>query len=200
MDLAASSIALHEPQNRLYESRLLIELLRRFRHKIDLYPGLYTANGLDKIRTVRQFDERVVARYGGFTGADDYYYSVASSNWAQDIAVPALILHALDDPFIRMTPDTRAKLVANPASCWSRPGRRPLRLSLARARRRRLLGGENAPGLSDRNGRGLTVEFDGKLYRELTYSGFVRPPGVDRGRHTLMFFAKPSSAKSWMPQ
>jgi hypothetical protein len=44
---------------------------------------------------------------------DDYYHSVSSSNWAQNIAVPTLILHALDDPFIRMTPDTRAKLVAN---------------------------------------------------------------------------------------
>jgi uncharacterized protein len=114
MDLAASSAALRKPQNRLYESRFLIELLRRFRRKIDLYPGLYKADGLDKIRTVRQFDEWVVARYGGFTGADDYYHSVASSNWAQDIAVPTLILHALDDPFIRMTAETRAKLVANP--------------------------------------------------------------------------------------
>jgi predicted alpha/beta-fold hydrolase len=114
MDLAASSAALYEPQNRLYESRFLSEMLKRFRHKIELYPGLYTADGLDKIGTVRQFDEKVVARYAGFTGADDYYYSVASSNWAQDIAVPTLILHALDDPFIRMTPDTHAKLVANP--------------------------------------------------------------------------------------
>jgi uncharacterized protein len=114
MDLAASSAALHEPQNRLYESRFLSEELKRFRRKIELYPGLYSANGLDKIRTVRQFDEQVVARYGGFSGADDYYYSVASSNWAQDIAVPTLILQALDDPFIRMIPDTRAKLVANP--------------------------------------------------------------------------------------
>jgi uncharacterized protein len=42
------------------------------------------------------------------------YHSVASSNWAQDIAVPTPILHALDDPFIRMTPGTRAKLVDNP--------------------------------------------------------------------------------------
>ena len=114
MDLAASSAALYEPQNRLYESRFLREVLKRFRHKIELYPGLYSADDLDKIGTVRQFDEKVVARYGGFTGADDYYYSVASSNWAQDIAVPTLILHALDDPFIRMTTDTRAKLVANP--------------------------------------------------------------------------------------
>ncbi len=114
MDLAASSAALYEPQNRLYESRFLSEVLTRFRHKIELYPGLYTAEGLDKIGTVRQFDEKVVARYGGFTGADDYYHSVASSNWAQDITVPTLILHALDDPFIRMTPETHAKLVTNP--------------------------------------------------------------------------------------
>ena len=114
MDLAASSAALHEPQNRLYASRFLSEMLKRFRRKIELYPGLYTANGLGKIRTVRQFDEQVVARYGGFASADDYYYSVASSNWAQEIAVTTLTLHALDDPFIRMTPDTRAKLVANP--------------------------------------------------------------------------------------
>ena len=114
MDLVASSAALHEPQNRLYEKRFLGDLLRRFRHKVDLYPGLYSADGLNTIRTMRQFDEQVVARYGGFADADDYYHSAASSNRAQDIAVPTLILQALDDPFIRLTPDTRAKLLANP--------------------------------------------------------------------------------------
>jgi predicted alpha/beta-fold hydrolase len=113
MDLVASAAALHEPQNRLYESRFLADLLKHFRHKVELYPGLYSADGLDKIRTMRRFDEQIVARYGGFAGADDYYRSVASSNWAQDIAVPTLILHALDDPFIRMTPETRDKLLAN---------------------------------------------------------------------------------------
>ena len=113
MDLVASSAALHEPQNRLYERRFLGDLLKRFRHKVELFPGLYSTDGLDKIRTMRQFDEQVVARYGGFTGADDYYRSVASSNWVQDITVPTLILHALDDPFIRMIPETRDKLLAN---------------------------------------------------------------------------------------
>jgi predicted alpha/beta-fold hydrolase len=113
MDLVASSVALHEPQNRLYESTFLAELLRHFRRKVELYPGLYSADGLNKIRTLRQFDEQVVARYGGFAGADDYYCSVASSNWVQDITVPTLILQALDDPFIRMTPETRGKLLAN---------------------------------------------------------------------------------------
>ena len=113
MDLVASAAALHEPQNRLYESRFLGGLLKRFRHKVELYPGLYSAEGLSKIRTMRQFDEQIVARYGGFRDADDYYRSVASSNWVQNITVPTLILHALDDPFIRMTPETRGKLLAN---------------------------------------------------------------------------------------
>ncbi|MGB6690851.1 MAG: alpha/beta fold hydrolase [Terracidiphilus sp.] len=113
MDLVASSAALHEAQNRLYESRFLGDLLRRFRHMVELYPDLYSADGINKIRTMRQFDEQVVARYGGFAGADDYYRSVASSNRVQDITVPTLILQALDDPFIRMTPETRGKLLAN---------------------------------------------------------------------------------------
>jgi predicted alpha/beta-fold hydrolase len=113
MDLVASSVALHQPQNRLYETRFLADLLKHFRHKVELYPDLYSADGLSTIRTMRQFDEQVVARYGGFADADDYYRSVASSNWVQDISVPTLILHALDDPFIRMTPETRGKLLAN---------------------------------------------------------------------------------------
>ena len=49
----------------------------------------------------------------GFSGADDYYDRASSSHWAPQIAVPALILHALDDPFIRMLPSTRAALLAN---------------------------------------------------------------------------------------
>ena len=113
MDLVASSAALHEPQNRLYERRFLSDLLKRHRRKVELYAGLYSTDGLNRIRTMRQFDERVVAPYGGFTNADDYYRRVASSNWAQNIAVPTLILHALDDPFIRMTLETRGKLLAN---------------------------------------------------------------------------------------
>lgn len=39
MDLAASSAALHEPQNRLYAIRFLSEMLKRFRRKIELFPG-----------------------------------------------------------------------------------------------------------------------------------------------------------------
>jgi predicted alpha/beta-fold hydrolase len=118
MDLSASSDALHEPQNRFYERRFLRAMLRRFRYKAELFPHIYLAGDIDNIcrsvRTMRDFDEHIVARYSGFTGADDYYTQVSSSRVVANISTPTLILHASDDPFIRMLPETRARLMANP--------------------------------------------------------------------------------------
>jgi predicted alpha/beta-fold hydrolase len=116
MDLAPSSEALHEPANRVYEWKFLRSMLRRFRKKTALFPELYLPEGLEatyKVRSMRGFDQHIVARYGGFAGADDYYFSVASSRWAAELAVPTLIVHALDDPFIRMLRSTREALLEN---------------------------------------------------------------------------------------
>jgi hypothetical protein len=114
MDLAASADALHNVSNRVYEWKFLIGLKRRFRRKAQLFPAIYSTAGLEKIASLRQFDNDITARYSGFTGADDYYYRASSARVAARIAVPALILHALDDPFIRMLPATRDALVSNP--------------------------------------------------------------------------------------
>jgi len=115
MDLAVSSAALHEPQNRIYEWHFLRSMIARVRRKAALFPGIYSTDSLDKIRSMRLFDEHIVARYGGFAGADDYYYRVASSQYAGRFRVPTLILHSLDDPFIRMLPSTRFALIENPS-------------------------------------------------------------------------------------
>lgn len=114
MDLAASSAALHRPQNRLYERHFLRSMIARVRRRMTMYPRIYADAALDRIHTMRQFDHHIVARYGGFADADDYYYSVASSHYAGSLRVPTLIVHALDDPFIRMLPQTRAALIGNP--------------------------------------------------------------------------------------
>jgi uncharacterized protein len=114
MDLAASADALHDVANRVYEWKFLLGLRRRFRRKAELFPEIYSTEGLEKIATLRQFDDRITARYSGFLGADDYYARAASSRVASQIAVPTLVVHALDDPFVRMLPPTRADLLANP--------------------------------------------------------------------------------------
>jgi predicted alpha/beta-fold hydrolase len=114
VDLGPSADALHLPYNRLYEMKFLHALLRRFRRKAMLFPRAYDANRATGIRSLREFDERITALYSGFSGADDYYHRAAAARVLDRIAVPTLILHALDDPFVRLTAETRTNIHANP--------------------------------------------------------------------------------------
>jgi predicted alpha/beta-fold hydrolase len=113
MDLGVSADALHNISNRAYEWKFLLGLRRRFRRKAELFPEIYSTAGLDRLSTLRQFDDGITARYSGFHGADDYYDRASSTRVAPQIALPTLVLHALDDPFIRMLPSTRGALLAN---------------------------------------------------------------------------------------
>ena len=113
IDLAAGSDALHEPSNRLYEWHFLRGLMRRYRRKAALYPNIYK-NGVGRIRSLREFDDKIVAPHCGFRDADDYYYRAASARVVDRIAVPTLIIRAVDDPFVRLLSETRAALLANP--------------------------------------------------------------------------------------
>jgi uncharacterized protein len=114
MDLAASADALHEPGNRVYELYFLMQLFRRFRNKAKLFPKDFDASRLRGVSTLRLFDDRVTAHYCGFTGADDYYARAAAANMVGRIAVPTLIIHAANDPFIRVESETRRRIAANP--------------------------------------------------------------------------------------
>jgi len=114
MDLAASADALHDPANRIYEWRFLRGLRKRVRRKAELYPDLYDLRYLRGLRSLREFDDQITARYCGFDGAQDYYTRAASANVLERITVPTLVLHAQDDPFIRVLPETREKLLNNP--------------------------------------------------------------------------------------
>jgi predicted alpha/beta-fold hydrolase len=114
IDLAAGSDALHEPMNRVYEWHFLRRLMRRFRRKAVLFPDKYRTRGLGPVRSLREFDDRIVATYCGFRDADDYYYRAASARVIDRVAVPSLILHAQDDPFVRLTPQTRSAIEVNP--------------------------------------------------------------------------------------
>ena len=114
MDLAASADALHEPANRIYEYYFLMQLFRRMRNKARLFPGKFDLSRLRGVSSLRGFDDRITAYYCGFTGADDYYARAAASNVVDRVAVPTLIIHAANDPFIRMRPQTRERIKANP--------------------------------------------------------------------------------------
>ena len=114
LDLAASADALHLPANRVYELYFIWKLRRRFLAKARMFPEKFDKNRLDRITSLRDFDDKITAYYSGFNGAADYYARAAAANVVDRIAVPALLLHAANDPFIRITPESRQKILSNP--------------------------------------------------------------------------------------
>jgi len=114
MDLAASADALHLLSNRLYEYYFVWKLRRRLRDKARLFPAIFDTSRLRGVASLRDFDDKITAYYSGFVGAADYYARAAAANVVERIAVPTLILHAANDPFIRIIPETRRKILANP--------------------------------------------------------------------------------------
>ena len=118
VDLAASADALHVGPNRFYERRFLRALIKRFRRKATLFPNAFDPARAVGIGSVRDFDDRITALYSGFQSADDYYFRAAAARVLHRIAVPTLVIHAADDPFIRFTEETRSNITANPHIHW----------------------------------------------------------------------------------
>jgi hypothetical protein len=114
IDLGPTADALHRRANRIYERRFLRRLIKRFRFKARLFPRAYNPRLVVGVRSLREYDERITALYSGFASADDYYYRASAARVVDRIHVPTLVLHALDDPFVLLTPQTRTALVANP--------------------------------------------------------------------------------------
>ncbi len=114
IDLAVSADMLHHRSNRIYETYFLWALRRRMSHKGRLFPSHFDKSRLRGIRSLREFDDRITAFYCGFTGVDDYYDRASAAHVIERIAVPALVLYAANDPFIRITPETRQKISSNP--------------------------------------------------------------------------------------
>ncbi|HVA16197.1 MAG TPA: alpha/beta hydrolase, partial [Candidatus Dormibacteraeota bacterium] len=114
LDLQPSADALHDARNRVYEWNFLRNMLARYRRKVELLPERYSLANCKRVHSIRTYDEYIVAPNCDFLGADDYYTRAASARVMDRIAVPTLILHALDDPFIRILPETLEKISANP--------------------------------------------------------------------------------------
>lgn len=99
-DLAASADALASWQNRLYMVQFLRSLHEKVRLKMAALPGRLSDEGYGRIRTFREFDDRYTAPLHGFRDAADYYEQCSSGTLLHRITVPALIVNALDDPFL----------------------------------------------------------------------------------------------------
>lgn len=113
-DLGACADAIGEFRNRVYERHFVRRLKRRMEQKSVLFPGQYPLNGMKKVRSVREFDDAITAKFCNFRDADDYYAKSSALPLLCQIQVPTLILLAQDDPMIPFRSFDSAKLTGNP--------------------------------------------------------------------------------------
>jgi hypothetical protein len=114
VDLQECSDLLHERRNFLYSWHFVRQLKKRVRRKEKLFPELYRLEDFESIRTIRDFDERITARYMGFPDAASYYAGCSSRPFLDKIRKPALIVHAHDDPFVPFGPLRDSAVRDNP--------------------------------------------------------------------------------------
>jgi uncharacterized protein len=113
-DLAACVDALDTPRNFLYEHHFVTRLKRHMRHKARLFPERYPVDGMRHIRSVREFDNAITARFCGFQDADDYYARSSALGIVGQIRRQTLILAAKDDPFVPFSSFSDPAICANP--------------------------------------------------------------------------------------
>ncbi len=113
-DLSLSADRLHRPLNRIYEWWFLHSLWQSLRRKAARFPTRIQVPRWRQVTSIRAFDELVTAPHFGFAGAEDYYTRASSNRLLEHIARPAVVIHALDDPFVELSTATEDKLRRNP--------------------------------------------------------------------------------------
>jgi predicted alpha/beta-fold hydrolase len=121
IDLAITAEILGKGLNRVYDTYFLRSLKRRLRRKLAL--GMNDASELACMRkgltarSLAEFDSWVTAPLGGYADAMAYYRHGSTGDLVGAIRVPALLIHAQDDPMIPMDAFAQrsAMMAGNPA-------------------------------------------------------------------------------------
>jgi hypothetical protein len=100
LDLAAGGAALARGFNLAYTRMFLATLRDKALGKIARFPGLAAADAVRASRNLYQFDNVYTAPVHGFRDTDDYWTRASGKPHLAGVAVPHLVLNALNDPFV----------------------------------------------------------------------------------------------------
>lgn len=101
VDLANAGARLDQGFNRYSYTRHFLRTLRRkTQEKINAHRLPITPQALRAANTLHAFDDLYTAPMHGYRNADDYWLRASSKPWLNSIAVPTLIVHAHNDPFL----------------------------------------------------------------------------------------------------
>ncbi len=100
LDLSACADALAAPGNGFYQRYFMRMLSDGYRLRHQVRPDLFAFGRERGLRTVREFDDRITAPFGGYLSASQYYERSSAGPWLREIDRPTLVLAAADDPMI----------------------------------------------------------------------------------------------------
>lgn len=100
-ELGACADRISRGLSRIYQWHLLRSLQQMVGMKMRCmkFDPPCSIEALARLRTIREFDDRITAPLHGFKSADDYYMRSSCRQYLARITVPTLIVHACNDPF-----------------------------------------------------------------------------------------------------
>lgn len=112
-DIRAASQNLEKGFKKLYGNYFLEKLKEKVKLKAAQFPGLLNTQGIDHIKRWQEFDDRFSAPLNGLEDADAFYKFCSANERMHQIAVPTLILNALDDPILSKQDYPRETISSN---------------------------------------------------------------------------------------
>lgn len=101
LDLSACGEALGRGFNRrVYTPLFLHTMLPKARAKWAQHPGLFDVDRLNTCRTLYEFDDAFTAPVHGFGSAQRYWREASAKPVLASIALPTLVVNAVNDPFV----------------------------------------------------------------------------------------------------
>ncbi len=122
VDLAASGRAIGRGFNRQVYTRMFLQSMKpKALAKLAQHPGLFSREALLSARDLYQFDNLFTAPLHGFRNTEDYWARASAKPHLARIRIPALLINALNDPFVPAASLPRAGDVGRFVQLWQPP-------------------------------------------------------------------------------
>lgn len=119
LDLAACGHAIGRGFNRQVYTRMFLRtMVPKALRKLDQHPGLFSRDALLRARDLHAFDNVFTAPLHGFRDTEDYWARASAKPLLHQIRIPALVVNALNDPFVPAHSLPRAADVGPCVELW----------------------------------------------------------------------------------
>ncbi len=103
VNLAETTDMMARKENWIYSRRFLKKLSAKITAKAELFPRDIDLSLLSQVKSLENFDNLFTAPLSGFADAADYYRQCSALQFLSALKIPALLVSAMDDPFLGPT-------------------------------------------------------------------------------------------------